>query len=508
VVAATPWAGSGRAVRLLVNYKDSPMQRFISVPLVAMCACVAFSLSSCGQTKPPSAVADKDASADSAQPKPEDVLRSMADYLAGLPAFACRVAATIEVKASGMDNQMVTKMNVRLERPNRIAVIVEEGMMAMTLVSDGKRLVQYLPMMSRYTVEDAPPDFASLNEAGGAATMGMAGAVIPTSGEKFYDQLMQNVTNSEYLGTENIGEVPCYHCRFVQEQFSWDIWIEAGHRPLVHKIVPDLSKQFADAEGMMKDAKINYTIMFSDWNVAPKFTDADFAFDPPAGAEEVDSLFEGLAGGVEEGPHPLLGEPAPPFETVDPEGQAIDLSKQLGQSVVMLDFWATWCGPCVQAMPQVEAVAKKFADRGLVFYAVNAGEDADTVKEFLKTSELDVPVAMDPEGKINELYGVNGIPQTVLIGKDGKVQVVHIGYSEDLGKELTKNVEDLLAGKDLASEALAKAEKTGEEQPAGEAGSPETDKPADPGEPSKTDDGSNGEASSSDEPAETEAANE
>jgi thiol-disulfide isomerase/thioredoxin len=323
-------------------------------------------------------------------------------------------------------------------------------------------LYQFVPMMSRYTVQDAPADLASLDEAAGSTMMGMAGLVIPTSGEEFHKKLMDNVKSSEYLGTEKVDEVTCHRCRFVQEQFSWDIWIEAGDRPLVHKLVPDLSKQFAEAGGMMKDAKVEYSIVFSDWNVSPTFSDADFAFNPPADAQEVDSLF--ARGGEARAPHPLLGQPAPTFETVDLEGQPIDLTKHLGQDIVMLDFWATWCGPCVRAMPDVDAVAEKYADRGLVFYAVNAGEDPATVKEFLAENQLDVPVAMDPDGTVSGLYHVEGIPQTVLVGKDGRVQVVHIGFSGALGKELEQNIEDLLAGKDLAAEALAESKNSDENQ--------------------------------------------
>jgi thiol-disulfide isomerase/thioredoxin len=122
----------------------------------------------------------------------------------------------------------------------------------------------------------------------------------------------------------------------------------------------------------------------------------------------------------------------------------------------MLDFWATWCGPCVKAMPDVDGVAKKFKDQGLVFYAVNCGEDIETIKAFLAQAQLDPTVAVDTKDEIGPLYKVEGIPQTVLIGKDGKVQVVHVGFSPDLGKTLTKNIEDLLAGKDLAKEAQAK----------------------------------------------------
>jgi tetratricopeptide (TPR) repeat protein len=153
--------------------------------------------------------------------------------------------------------------------------------------------------------------------------------------------------------------------------------------------------------------------------------------------------------------HPLLGQAAPMFQSVSPDGEPIDLKEHLGKSVIMLDFWATWCGPCLRAMPKVDSVAKKFADQGLLFYAVNSGEDAGTIKEFLKTQQFDLSVVMDADRSINELYGVTGIPQTVLIGKDGKVQIVHVGFSDTLDEELGRDVEDLLAGKDLAAPVLA-----------------------------------------------------
>ena len=122
--------------------------------------------------------------------------------------------------------------------------------------------------------------------------LGMSDDVIPTTGDEFYKKLMSGVTKSEYLGQEKVGEVLCHHCRFIQEDFDWDIWIEVGKRPLVHKVVPDLAKQLAGAGVQFQDAKINYTVAFTDWNVAPKFTDADFKFTPPAGAEKVESMFE------------------------------------------------------------------------------------------------------------------------------------------------------------------------------------------------------------------------
>src|SRR5688572_20939533 len=76
----------------------------------------------------------------------------------------------------------------------------------------------------------------------------------------------------------------------------------------------------------------------------------------------------------------MLGELAPAFVTVDPDGNEVDLKAHLGKDVIMLDFWATWCGPCIVAMPEIADVAEQFKDRGLVFYAVNVGEDPDSVK--------------------------------------------------------------------------------------------------------------------------------
>jgi peroxiredoxin len=406
------------------------------------------------------------ACAQPAQPKPEDLLRQMAEYIGNLQAFSTRINLDMRLQAQGVNNNTTTKIALRLERPNRVALEME-GVVGMTIVSDGKTLTQFVPMVNRYTQREAPADFAALADAdGGAVMMGLPAYIIPASGEALYKSLMEGVVKSEYVGKEKVGDIETHRCRFIQENFGWDIWIGAGREPLVHKVVPDFSKQLAAAGEAMKDAKLEYIATFADWNVAPKFTDADFTFTPPAGAEKVDSLFEGLAGEQAEGPHPLVGQPAPPFKTVNLKEEPIDLASHAGKDIVMLDFWATWCGPCVQAMPEVVGVAKKFADRGVVFYAVNVQEDSETISEFLKANELEVPVAMDPEGTIAGQYKAEGIPQTVLIGKDGKVQVVHVGFSPNLADELSTQIEELLAGKDLAAETLAEADPANEEETA------------------------------------------
>ena len=94
-----------------------------------------------------------------------------------------------------------------------------------------------------------------------------------------------------------------------------------------------------------------------------------------------------------------------------------------------------------------------------MYRAVNGGEDAASIKDFLAATKIKAPIVLDPELEIWRSYRVEPIPQTVLIGKDGKVQAVHLGYSPALAGEISKEIEALLAGKDLAGEQLAKHKK-------------------------------------------------
>lgn len=426
--------------------------------VMGVAAQVPFAQEAATKEKPKGAAAVKEAD----QPKPEDILRKMADYLVKQDALSLLMNLQMHIQANGMNNEMTTKTVIRVDRPDRYAMIVEDGVMGMTTINDGKQITNYMPSIRRYTVTEVAEGSEVTMQAGLMSGFGnLSDFVKAKSGEELLKNLMEGVKESKYLGSEDVDGVACDHLQFLQDEFGWEIWIEQGDKPLPRKIVPDMTKQLeAQLGDRAKDMKFEFNVTLTNWDTAPKFADEDFAFIPPAGAEKVDSMFEGLGGGGrEEGPHPLLGQEAPKFETVNPSGEPVDLAKYLGKNVIMLDFWATWCGPCVAAMPEVDGVAKKFADKGVVFYAVNLGDDVETVKQFLTDKGFEVPVAMDADGKIGGLYMAEAIPQTVLIGKDGKVQAVHVGFSQNLAEELTKELTDLVAGKDLASEVLAKAEK-------------------------------------------------
>jgi thiol-disulfide isomerase/thioredoxin len=172
-----------------------------------------------------------------------------------------------------------------------------------------------------------------------------------------------------------------------------------------------------------------------------------FVFSPPEGAEKVASFQPEQP---QSEPQKLLGKTAPPFSLPLMDGGNLNLAATLGKEIVVLDFWATWCGPCRQAMPIIERVTAKFADKDVRLYAVNLRETPQEIKTFLNGQKLDVTVALDKNGAVAGQYKVEGIPQTVIISKDGTVQVVHEGLSPMLEMELTRELTALANGEKLA----------------------------------------------------------
>jgi thiol-disulfide isomerase/thioredoxin len=154
-----------------------------------------------------------------------------------------------------------------------------------------------------------------------------------------------------------------------------------------------------------------------------------------------DAPADGLLAGIES---PLVGQPAFSFKLDSLDGPQFNLADHKGR-VVVLDFWATWCGPCVQTMPLVDGVVREFADRGVELFAVNLEEQPQQVKSMLERHKLKVAVALDRDGVVAAKYAVTAIPQTVVIDRDGKVARVFVGGGKKTADSLRKAIEDLFA---------------------------------------------------------------
>ena len=140
---------------------------------------------------------------------------------------------------------------------------------------------------------------------------------------------------------------------------------------------------------------------------------------------------------------PLLKQDAKPFKLPLLGGGDFDLAQEKGK-VIVLDFWATWCGPCVKSMPGMIDEMAAFDSKQVRFIGVNQAEARDTVKSFLDTRGWKLEVALDANQRVGQSFGVEGIPHTVIIGPDGKVAYVKTGFEPDGAKKIAEAVRKLL----------------------------------------------------------------
>lgn len=148
---------------------------------------------------------------------------------------------------------------------------------------------------------------------------------------------------------------------------------------------------------------------------------------------------------------PLLGKEVKDFKVPMLAGGEFDFAKNRGK-IVILDFWATWCGPCIQSLPELmEAVESLKADKAvadkLVFVAMDQAEGAPQIKRFLEQRGWRLPVGLDLLQTVGRQFQVEGIPHTVLIGPDGKIVWTNTGARPGAAQELAEMVKKLAAGK-------------------------------------------------------------
>ena len=119
------------------------------------------------------------------------------------------------------------------------------------------------------------------------------------------------------------------------------------------------------------------------------------------------------------------GSTAPDFTAELNDGSSFVLSDHEGE-VILLNFWATWCGPCVEEMPAFQKLYEEYGDK-IQILAVDLSEDKSTVDAFVSDAGYTFPIAYDENGEIGNKYPSDGIPYTVVIGKDGKVSSIFLG---------------------------------------------------------------------------------
>jgi len=133
----------------------------------------------------------------------------------------------------------------------------------------------------------------------------------------------------------------------------------------------------------------------------------------------------------------------PPLVLKDTKGKSHNLAAYKGK-VVLVNFWATWCPPCLEEMPSMQRLKGKMSGRPFVMLGVNSGEPRADVDDFLKRIKVDFTILLDQDSAVTRRWKVFGLPTSFLIDKQGKVRYTLTGTTEWDGKDTTTLIESLL----------------------------------------------------------------
>lgn len=141
---------------------------------------------------------------------------------------------------------------------------------------------------------------------------------------------------------------------------------------------------------------------------------------------------------------PKVGDAFPKLADYKLEGTLPDFAGK----VVLVDFWASWCGPCRHSFPALQEIHQKYKDQGVVVLGISLDEDKADMDGFLKKSKTDFAIVRDAKGKLAEKLDVNSIPASYLLDKSGKIVAIHSGYGGDATKrQYMAEIEKQLSGK-------------------------------------------------------------
>ena len=142
---------------------------------------------------------------------------------------------------------------------------------------------------------------------------------------------------------------------------------------------------------------------------------------------------------------PALGETVPNFTLRNDDGQVVALADFRGK-IAIVNFWATWCAPCIEEMPSLNRLAERYADKGLQILGVSLDEDPDSYRAFLTKNHISFLTLRDPSHDTSERYGTFKLPESYIISRDGRLLNKVIGAADWTSQQMLSYFDGLLAG--------------------------------------------------------------
>lgn len=410
-----------------------------------------------------SAVAQTQNQASQPQPDAKELLKKVHENYGNIKTFHFEGQTVMEMKGDGFFMRMEMPFTVASGKPGQKLTRMKAFAINTVQVSDGQAEWVYMPVQKQFTKK--PLDKADLSDSASPFEHGQVEGMkmVTISEEQLKELRTARIVREEVLEVRG-QSINCY---VVEADFDSKIVAPAaGKTQMDDKLEKpstinmtfwvDKERQIIlrntfDAGGAMAEifkifgdtSEFKMTTTISLAKVNEPLADLLFAFTPPADAKEVeqfDSKLAGLFKDEEPESESLIGTDAVSFSLADLNGRQFSMDKLRGK-VVVIDFWASWCGPCRETMPHVEKLHKEFKDKGVVVLGINDEKVADA-KQFVQKHGYTFPTLIDAESSVSEQYGVQAIPQTLVIDRDGKIVAQFFGTGQ--AGNLRDTVKELL----------------------------------------------------------------